>query len=102
MNHQLQTVKLQENLNYPKNAIGNYKNNQIPNATILVKLAQLLGTSVEYLMTGKQAEQLTIEENKIIDAYRKAEPEIKIAIRKLLDIKDQQDQSSTYKTGLKK
>ena len=53
-------------------------------------------------MTGKQAEQLTIEENKIIDAYRKAEPEIKIAIRKLLDIKDQQDQSSTYKTGLKK
>lgn len=89
-------------MNYPKNAIGNYKNNQIPNATILVKLAQLLGTSVEYLMTGKQAEQLTIEENKIIDAYRKAEPEIKIAIRKLLDIKDQQDQSSTYKTGLKK
>lgn len=86
-------------LELSKNAIGNYKNNQIPNATILVKLAQLLGTNVEYLMTGKQAEQLTLEENKIIDAYRKAAPEIKIATRKLLDVKDQQDQSSTYKTG---
>ena len=53
-----------------KNNIGNYKNGQIPNATILYKISQILGTTMEYLLTGKEDEELTPEEKEIIEHYR--------------------------------
>ena len=59
--------KLTEELSLSKNAVGNYKNNQIPNATILYNISQLLGTTMEYLLTGKHGnENLTDEEKNII------------------------------------
>lgn len=45
--------KLTDELEISKNAIGNYKNNQIPNATILYQISQKIGTTMEYLLTGK-------------------------------------------------
>lgn len=53
-----------------KNNIGNYKNGQIPNATILYKLSQIFGISMEYLLVGKDAENLTQDEKKLIELYR--------------------------------
>lgn len=53
-----------------KNNIGNYKNGQIPNATILYKLSQIFGISMEYLLVGKDAENLTQEEKKLVELYR--------------------------------
>ena len=53
---------LTKTLGLSKNAIGNYKNNQIPNAAILYNLSQILGTTVEYLLSGKSNNQLTEEE----------------------------------------
>ena len=50
-------AKLTEKLNVSKNAVGNYKNGQIPNATILYNISQLLGTTVEYLLTGKNSDE---------------------------------------------
>ena len=53
-----------------KNNIGNYKNGQIPNATTLYKLSQIFGVSMEYLLTGKEPEDLTQDERKLVDLYR--------------------------------
>ena len=91
--------QLTKELELSKNAIGNYKNNQIPNATILHKLAQKLGTSMEYLLTGRdintpahmeistdeifvaisernlmsKEEERDMEENQLINNYRLAD-----------------------------
>ena len=53
-----------------KNNIGNYKNGQIPNATILYKISQILGTTMEYLLTGKEDQEWTREERELIEYYR--------------------------------
>lgn len=53
-----------------KNNIGNYKNGQIPNATILYKLSQIFGISMEYLLVGKDAKSLTQDEKKLVELYR--------------------------------
>ncbi|WP_411337024.1 helix-turn-helix domain-containing protein [Ruminococcus gauvreauii] len=80
--------KITKELNLSKNAIGNYKNNQIPNATILYNLSQKLGTTMEYLLTGKNKQELTEEEQNILNAYKSAPDAIKTATKKLLDITD--------------
>ena len=92
--------KLTEALSLSKNAVGNYKNGQIPNATILYNISQLLGTTVEYLLTGKNVnENLTDEEKNIIVAYRKADPAEQVVIKKILDIQEQKEKSSQSKVG---
>lgn len=53
-----------------KNNIGNYKNGQIPNATTLYKLSQIFGISMEYLLVGKNPENLTLDEKRLIELYR--------------------------------
>ncbi|MCM1144599.1 MAG: helix-turn-helix domain-containing protein [Blautia sp.] len=53
-----------------KNNIGNYKNGQIPHAETLYRLSQILGTSMEYLLSGKETTFLTSEERKLIELYR--------------------------------
>lgn len=93
-------TKLTKELDVSKNAVGNYKNNQIPNATILYKISQILGTNIEYLLTGKNSsEELTSEEEKIILAYRRASPGIQEATRKILDIKETEEKLSDSKIG---
>ncbi len=63
-------TEITNGLNLNKNAIGNYKNGQIPNAAILVELSNFLGISIDYLLTGKNPENLTLEEKKLIELYR--------------------------------
>lgn len=63
-------TRLTKELNLSKNAIGNYKNNQIPNAAILYNISQILGTTMEYLLTGKQSENLTDNEKEMLKNYR--------------------------------
>lgn len=91
--------KLTEKLKLSKNAIGNYKKNQIPNATILYNISQELGTTVEYLLTGKEKNEITTEEMKIIFAYRKADPAEQGVIKKILDIQENTERSYQSKTG---
>ena len=55
----ISNTKLTELAEISKNNIGNYKNGQIPNATTLYKLSQILGVSMEYMIAGKEAEDLT-------------------------------------------
>ena len=88
--------KLTEELNLSKN----YKNNQIPNATILYNISQILGTTMEYLLTGKNGnENLTDEEKNIIAAYRRITPAEQGVIKKILDIKEPEEKLSQSKIG---
>lgn len=57
-----------------KNNVGNYKNGQIPNATILYKLSQIFGVTMEYLLTGKESGDLTEEEQRLVDTFRGCNP----------------------------
>lgn len=66
----LTNIEITNGLNLNKNAIGNYKNGQIPNAAILVELSNFLGISIDYLLTGKDPENLTLEEQKLVELYR--------------------------------
>lgn len=69
-NSRISNAKVTEIAGISKNNIGNYKNGQIPNATILYKLSQIFGTSMEYLLTGKESDDLTPDELKLVELYR--------------------------------
>ena len=64
-----------------KNNVGNYKNGQIPNATILYKLSQIFGVTMEYLLIGKESEDLTEEEQQLVDTFRGCSSTGKLLIR---------------------
>lgn len=60
----------------------------IPNAEIAVKIAQALGVSVEYLVTGKESPKepvLTTETKKIVSLLSSLEPKEKEAFLTLLE-----------------
>lgn len=62
--------EITEALNLNKNAIGNCKKGQVPYAETLLDISNYLGTTIEYLLTGKTATALTKEENYLIELYR--------------------------------
>lgn len=82
-----------------KNNIGNYKNGQIPNATTLYKLSQIFGVSMEYLLTGKEAGELTQDEKKLVDLYRTADERGKRAILRTAEAENMEQESSVSKIG---
>lgn len=84
-----------------KAAISNYVNgNRIPDTESALKLSNVLNISMEWLLTGKTTnENLSLEEQLLLDAYRDANPAIKMATRKLLDIPDNTEKLSQSKIG---
>ena len=82
-----------------KNNIGNYKKGQIPNAMILHRLSQILGTSMEYLLIGKEPEALTPEEQQLIDAFRAADQRGKRRILQAAETELQEVKSSILPIG---
>ena len=82
-----------------KNNISNYKNGQIPNATTLYKLSQILGKSMEYIIAGKEPEELTPEEQQLIDYYRKADDRGKRSILRTAESESTELESSASKLG---
>lgn len=95
----ISNTKLTELAEISKNNIGNYKNGQIPNATTLYKLSQILGVSMEYMIAGKEAEDLTPEEQQLIDLYRQADERGKRSIMRLAQDEARELESSTSGTG---
>lgn len=94
-------VLLTKELEVSKNAVGNYQNNQVPNALILYKISQILGTTMEYLLTGKEGDNLTPEEQQLLEAYRSAAPAMQEAARKILDVPELPGKSSVSEPGEK-
>lgn len=92
-------MKLTELAEISKNNISNYKNGQIPNATILYRLSQILGTSMEYMLTGKEATDLTPEEQQLVDYYRNADDRGKRSIMRNARAESTELESSTSGIG---
>ena len=92
-------AKLTELAQISKNNIGNYKNGQIPNATTLYKLSQILGISMEYLLAGKESTDLTPEEQELINCYRAANDQGKRTLLTLAQLQKQEPTSSTSQIG---
>lgn len=68
--------ELTERLSLSKNAIGNYINNQIPNAKILYSLSQEFGVTMEFLLTGESKiksteKQLSENERELLENFAK-------------------------------
>lgn len=64
----------------PSGTLSNWKNKcQEPSAYTLYKVAQFVGSSVDYLLTGKNPADLPDEEQGLLDSFR------------LLDSRDKED-----------
>ena len=70
-----------------------------PGAARVYQVANRLEVSVEYLLTGKEAADLTTEEKQLIEYYRKADERGKRAIVRTAQLETQELQSSTSKIG---
>lgn len=81
-NKNITNTQITEELGLSKNAIGNYKNNNIPRADILYAISQKIGVSMEWLLTGKNnILDLTPEEQKLVDDFRNCSQDIQNVIR---------------------
>lgn len=95
----ISNAKLTELAEISKNNISNYKNGQIPNATTLYKLSQILGISMEYIIAGKEPEELTLDEQQLIDHYRRCDERGKRSIMRIAESESTELESSTSKLG---
>lgn len=91
--------KLTEMAGISKNNIGNYKNGQIPNAMILYKLSQILGKSMEYILTGKEAADLSPEEQELVNLFRHADERGKRNIMRNAEAENMEQESSISANG---
>lgn len=109
-----------EELKLSKNAMTNYVKGRIPDATILYNLSNLLGLSMEWLLTGKETKQqenndgiadnnvnekLTDDEIRLIKLFRQLNDKEKIKIEGMLEMKiyelkeSKKGRSSTFQSG---
>ncbi|MDE6833857.1 MAG: helix-turn-helix domain-containing protein [Ruminococcus sp.] len=49
---------------------GNWKRGSLPNGDILIKIADYLNTSIDYILLGEYRSDLTKDEKKLIELYR--------------------------------
>lgn len=54
--------------------------NNLPSVDKVLKVANLLNTSIEWIITGKEDAELTPDENRLIECYRASDPAGKDAI----------------------
>ena len=93
------TYRLCKEVGLKTSTLGNYKNGVIPKIDIVEKIALYLGIRTDDLIIGKETKT---KDDKIIEAYYAASPGTREAVRKLLDINEQeenQEKSSSLKIG---
>lgn len=49
---------------------GNWKKGQLPKGDILIKIADYLNTSIDYILLGEFRSDLTNEEKQLVELYR--------------------------------
>lgn len=80
------------------------KNGSIPAADICLKIAEYLGTSVEYLVTGKEKNlssvELTQEEEEVLDVWEDLNDFQKNTIRVLLNNYQKENQENLKKDSV--
>lgn len=62
-------------------------------------VANYLQVSLDWLIFGKENDNLTPEEKQILEAYRHAEPDMRKAARKMLDVKELPEKLLISKNG---
>jgi len=86
---QLKPAELAKKLKIQQSVLSNWKKrNTNPPVEYTVVICEFLEVSLHYLLTGKEENDLTPEELKILEAYRTAPPGMKEATKKLLDVKN--------------
>ena len=78
--------------------IGRWNRN-LPTIEKVEKVANLLQVSLDWLITGKEPEELTQDEKHIIDLYRAADERGKRHIEQCAQAEAQEQRSSDWKTG---
>ena len=76
--------ELEEKTGIKKTAIHNYLvENKLPGTEALYKLAQVLGVSISYLLTGETTE-LNAKEKKLLEDYRNSPKDVQEIVDKTL------------------
>lgn len=76
--------ELEEKTGIKKTAIHNYLvENKLPGTEALYKLAQVLGVSISYLLTGETTE-LNTKEKKLLEDYRNSPKDVQEIVDKTL------------------
>lgn len=102
LEHKYKQKEIIEKTGISKAAISNYINgSRVPDTESILKLSITLETSIEWLLTGKSINEnfSTEEEKVIIEAYKKADPGIQLATRKLLDVELHSEKSLNSQVG---
>lgn len=92
--------ELGEKLGLKKSPLTDWKNKKSkPTIDQIITICEIFAVSANYLLFGKEINNLTQEEQKIIDAYRQADPAEQSIIRKILDIPENIEKSFNSKIG---
>ena len=70
-----------------------------PGSSKVILVAESLGLSLDYLLTGKEYGELTQEEKTLVDYYRHADARGKRRIIQTAEMESQELESSTSKIG---
>ena len=92
--------KLADYLQVSKSVVSTWKNRGTnPPAEYIERICEFLDISIEWLITGKEKENITTEEEKIIKAYRKADNRIKQIVKLNLEEYMEIEKSSELTNG---
>lgn len=97
----IKMAELARSLDVNKTVVSAWKSRGTnPPIEYTVQICRLLDISIEYYITGKEGKDLSPEEEILLKAYRLADPAIQTATKKLLDVPEpKQETSSTSRTG---
>lgn len=92
-------IKLGEMLGLKKSPLTDWKNGKAkPTIEQIVKMCEIFATTTDFLLLGNQTKKLRRDEQELLNAYQIAPPAIQEAVRKLLDIPEDQRKSSESQT----
>lgn len=92
---------LERNLNIGNGVIRRW-NDRKPLAEQVYNVAICLNTSVEWILTGKEAAELTPEEQQLVDLYRSADERGRRRIRQTAELEAQEQKIINFKDWIKK
>ena len=91
-------AKLEKELGFGNGVIRRWDERK-PGAEQVYKVAICLNTTVEWLLTGKESENLTEEEQQLVDLYRRADDRGKRSIMRTAASESAELESSTSRIG---
>lgn len=96
----LKAAELAKLLDVKQSVLTNWKKrNTNPPMEYAIVICEFLGISIQYLLTGKEGNELTKEEQQLLEAYRSAAPAMQEAARKILDVPELSGKSSISEPG---